>query len=172
MGLRKTKERIERKTNETQPLRNQYRRSVYSTWKRNAPSPSMLIFGASRKQVCSVKREQTTTPLQPLVMLNNPQLIEGAKSLALQLLKLESDDQRIQDAFIKLLSRKPQPQEVTIVKELLKEQRAYFAGKKAEAAKFSKAGKLKQSVTNPQETAAWTVTINALMNLDSYYLIR
>ena len=64
-----------------------YRRSLYSHWKRNAPSPEMLIFGAPRRQVCNVKREKTSTPLQPLVLMNSPQVIESSRSLASKILK-------------------------------------------------------------------------------------
>jgi len=149
-----------------------YRRSLYSQWMRNNPSPSMLIFGAPRRQVCTVKREKTITPLQPLVLLNSPLFIESSKLLAIELSAKLDDDANIDTLFMKLLSRKPAANEHKIVKQLLNEQRQYFKAKPKAAEQILKVGKLKGVTKTPIETAAWTITVNTLMNTDSFYMIR
>jgi len=61
-----------------------YRKSMYTFWKRTVPPPSMLTFDASNRDLCNVKRQETNTPLQALVLLNDPQIIEASRQLALR----------------------------------------------------------------------------------------
>src|SRR6202044_2720566 len=64
-----------------------YRRSMYTLWKRAAPPASMDILNAPSREVCTVRRERTDTPLQALVTLNDPQFVEAARALAQLALK-------------------------------------------------------------------------------------
>ena len=61
---------------------NLYRRSLYTFWRRTSPPPSMVTFDAMSREVCTAKREMTTTPLQSLVLLNDPQFVEAARRVA------------------------------------------------------------------------------------------
>ena len=74
--------------------RSLYRRSMYTFWKRSAPPASMEIFNAPSREVCTVRRERTNTPLQALVTLNDPQFVEAARHLAQRALNEGGDDGR------------------------------------------------------------------------------
>ncbi|MCH2208245.1 MAG: DUF1553 domain-containing protein [Lentisphaerales bacterium] len=155
------------------PSRNKYRRSLYTHWKRNDPSAEMLIFGAARRQICSVKREKTSTPLQPLVLMNSPQMVEGSRALAVKVLADKSEDQtKLKKLYTMLTSTEVNADQLQLLTELLKDQRSYFAKEKATADKLIKIGKSKHKITEPQEVATWTVMANTIMNLDSFYMLR
>ena len=150
-----------------------YRRSLYSHWKRNAPSPEMLIFGAPRRQVCNVKREKTSTPLQPLVLMNSPQVIESSRSLASKILKENEDDtRRMENLFQTLTSRKVLPSELSLLNDLLADQVKYFKASPDVAKKLSEVGNARVKDADLEELSAWTIISNAIMNLDSFYMLR
>ncbi|MBT8307015.1 MAG: PSD1 and planctomycete cytochrome C domain-containing protein, partial [Maribacter sp.] len=69
-----------------------YRKSLYTFWKRTVPPPSMMTFDASSRDLCSVKRQQTNTPLQALILLNDPQLIEASRVMAFNALRSNTND--------------------------------------------------------------------------------
>jgi hypothetical protein len=75
---------------------NLYRRSLYTFWRRTSPPPSMLTFDAMSREVCTAKRETTATPLQSLVLLNDPQFVEAARVLGEKLLKKPDNPKSIQ----------------------------------------------------------------------------
>jgi hypothetical protein len=69
-----------------------YRRSLYTFWRRTLPPPSMVTFDAMSREVCTAKRDVTTTPLQSLVLLNDPQFVEAARHLAETVMKQSPSD--------------------------------------------------------------------------------
>ncbi len=107
------------------------RRSLYTYRKRTAPPDNMLIFDAGSREVCQPKRLNTNTPLQALVLLNNPGFVEAAKSLAIKASKASSDPStQIVAAFRHVCTREPRPSELSALKEL-------YANQKAEPPQFA-----------------------------------
>ncbi|NBV53958.1 MAG: DUF1553 domain-containing protein, partial [Verrucomicrobia bacterium] len=101
------------------------RRSLYTYRKRTAPPDSMLIFDAGSREVCQPKRLNTNTPLQALVLLNNPGFVESAKNLATRVSRSSPDPAaQIAEAFRLVCTRSPRPAELAALKELYVTQKA------------------------------------------------
>lgn len=152
-----------------------YRRSLYTFWRRTAPPPAMLTFDATTREVCTAKREITTTPLQALVLLNDTQFVEAARVLAAQLArKHPSDlDARGVDAFRILIGRPPDDRERDILHQLLAEQRAVFARDPAAAARLLATGEAPRDASLPaDDLAATTVLVSTVMNTDEFVVER
>src|SRR5690606_23618018 len=93
-----------------------YRRGLYTFIKRTAPPPSMMIFDASSRDECSVEPVRTNTPLQALVMMNDPMVLEASRVLAARLLKDGGQvEQNIQNAFRRIIGRQPDQKEITVL---------------------------------------------------------
>jgi hypothetical protein len=86
-----------------------HRRSLYSVWKRTAPLPNMMVFDATSREVCTISRGRTSTPLQALVLLNDPQFVEAARALGARMLEHggPSLDARVTFAYRALTGRSP-----------------------------------------------------------------
>ena len=93
---------------------NSHRRSLYTFWKRTVPPPSMMTFDAASRDDCTVKRQKTSTPLQALALLNDPQMIEASEALAKRVLQESdlSDEERVTEMFRMLTSRFPEKSEL------------------------------------------------------------
>jgi hypothetical protein len=152
-----------------------YRRSLYTFRKRTSPPPNMLAFDATSHEVCTARREVTTTPLQALVLLNDPQFVESARILAEHLLRrtAASADERIVRAFRLATGRQPQPRELEILRQLRGEQLTQFSNNAALAANYIKTGDHALDTALPvEELAATTAMVNAIMNLDEFITLR
>ncbi|RPD43164.1 PSD1 and planctomycete cytochrome C domain-containing protein [Chitinophaga barathri] len=101
-----------------------YRRGLYTFIKRTVPPPSLMIFDGSNRDQCEVKRSTTNTPLQALVMLNDPTVLEASRVLAAKLLREKKEP--VETAFRMIVCRKPQPKELAILQEYYKDQQAHF----------------------------------------------
>jgi len=148
---------------------NLYRRSMYTFWKRSAPPASMDIFNATAREVCTVRRERTNTPLQALVTLNDPQHVEAARSLAQRAIKDGGDNDAGRMDFIarRLLSRPLRDNERPIVMASLNDLRAYYQTHAEDAGKLINFGESKpDAAIDAAQLAAWTMLTNELMNLD------
>jgi hypothetical protein len=147
-----------------------YRRSLYTVWKRTAPMPNMLAFDAVSREVCVARRQTTSTPLQALVLLNDPQFVEAARVLGERVLKEAPADSasRARRAFRLLASREPTPAEAALLVALYEGQRAAFALAPEQAAKLLAIGARKPDPALPApELAAATALAQAVLNLDA-----
>ena len=144
-----------------------YRRSMYTFWKRTAPPPSMLTFDAPNREVCTTTRESTNTPLQALVLLNDPQFVEASRHLAERLLATErSDTDRLAGAFEIVLSRRPDRGELRILTDRLNDERRFYADKPDKALAYLAVGESPRNASlDPAEHAAWTAVAGMIMNL-------
>jgi hypothetical protein len=152
-----------------------YRRSLYSFWRRTAPPPGMLAFDVPGRDVCTVRRQQTNTPLQPLVMLNDPQFVEASRGLAIRMFKEGGADltERIRWLFRESLDRAPTEPELRLLTELFNEQLETFRKDATQADAYLKVGDLKPPAELPAiDLAAATVLANAVINLDEAITLR
>jgi len=110
-----------------------YRRGMYVFIKRTVPPPSMVMFDASNRDQCEVRRLTTNTPLQALVMMNDPTVLEASRVLAAKLLQQKnSNDQKIEEAFRLIVCRRPSQNEMKILKEYYEDRLQTFRSKKKE----------------------------------------
>jgi hypothetical protein len=152
-----------------------YRRSLYTFWRRTLPPPSMLTFDAVSREVCTAKREVTATPLQALVLLNDPQFVEASRVLGEGLLVRFPGDAaaRHRAAFRRLAGRAPDAREEAVLARLFAEQRAIFATTPADAEAFLSTGASPWNRALPREDfAATTAVVSAIMNLDDFVELR
>jgi len=146
-----------------------YRRTMYTIWKRTAAPPTLLLFDASTREVCTIKRSRTNTPLQALALLNEVTYVEAAKGLAARLMNEggESPEQRMTLGFRLVTGRMPSPAELKLLLAGLEEDRASFEASPESAKELLAVGDLTaDSSLDAVELAAWTLTANVLLNLD------
>ncbi len=145
-----------------------YRRSMYWFWKRSAPPTSMDILNAPSREVCTVQRERTNTPLQALVTLNDPQFVEAARVLADEALFIggESDDARVDFITSRLIARSLTLAEKTIVKKSLAELTTWYKAHPDDAKAVITVGESAPRHDDAVLLASWTMLTNELMNLD------
>jgi hypothetical protein len=147
-----------------------HRRSLYSVWKRTAPLPNMLVFDATTREVCTIARGRTSTPLQALVLLNDVQFVEAARGLAASVAE-ENDDPREQivAAFLRLAGRAPDDRELDLLIDLYNDQRTLFTDESSQdSSKLLAIGEVKtESKLAAADFAALTVACQAIMNLDA-----
>jgi len=147
---------------------NLWRRSLYTFWKRQAPPPTMLTFDGPTREVCTITRARTNTPLQALALLNDVTFVEAGRALGALALAQPGDDRaRLRYTFRRATARWPQEQEVTVLSKLLGQQRARFTSDRDAARQLVAQGDSPAGRDfDPVELAAWTATAHALFNLD------
>jgi hypothetical protein len=148
---------------------NLYRRSLYTFWRRSLPPPAMEILNAPSREVCTVRRERTNTPVQALVTLNDPQFIEAARHLAQKALLAGGADVESQLDYIarRVLIRLLTDAERPVVDRVYRALEKHYRTHPAEARQLIAVGASKADPTlDPATLAAWTMVVNQLMNLD------
>ena len=146
-----------------------YRRSMYTFWKRTAPPPALAAFDAPDREKCVARRARTNTPLQALVLMNDPQFVEAARALALRAWKEGGAgvDGRLRRTFMLVTGRAPDAGEMRVLRELLRDQLAHYAARPKEAGELVTVGESAvPEEVNRTELAAWTMVASAVMNLD------
>jgi hypothetical protein len=146
-----------------------HRRSLYTFWRRTSPPPSMTTFDAPTREFCLARRERTATPLQALVLLNDPQHVEAARVLAEKLIHEHNDDlhARVRAAFRLLTSREPSGAETAVLVRLHSREQAHFAANEQAAIQYVSTGKApRDEGLSPADHAATTALVQALLNYD------
>jgi mono/diheme cytochrome c family protein len=151
-----------------------HRRSLYSFWKRTVPPPAMLSFDAPERNVCAIRRQTTSTPLQALGLLNDIQITEAARLLSQRMLKQGGPlDRQIPYAFRLATSRRPTTREIAILEKLFKEQRDLFSLDQPAATKLLAVGETSNDSTlSPADLAAGAVLAEAMLNHDEAIMRR
>ena len=146
-----------------------YRKSLYTFWKRTVPPPSMMTFDTSSRDLCSVKRQETNTPLQALILLNDPQIIEASRALATGSLKKypQELEKQISYVFQKATSRLPDTEEMKMLMEHYKDMRAKMDNGIIEAAEYNTIGEFDSEMDFPEkELASLSLVAHTILNLD------
>ncbi len=145
---------------------DQYRRGLYTFWRRSAPYPAFLAFDAPSREVCCERRSRTNTPLQALATLNDPAFVQPAAAMARRILAESrgTPADRAAYGFRLVLARKPRKAELDHLVALYAENLAQYRRDPAAAAAMT-AGAIADGADRA-ELAAWTVVANVLLNLD------
>lgn len=145
-----------------------YRRSLYTYWKRTVPHPAMITFDAAERNVCIVRRQATSTPLQALALLNDVQLVEAAKVLGQKMLQQPGTmEQRIAWMFRTVTGRMILPKESEVLVKLWNAQKAMYATNHEVAKKLLAIGETKvDPKLAVEELAASAIVAQAMLNHD------
>lgn len=145
-----------------------YRKGLYVFIKRTVPPPNMLIFDASNRDQCEVQRLRTNTPLQALVMLNDPIIMECSRVMAQRIVQDKVPKEKaIEEAFQKILCRKPEKKEMKLLLEYFQEESQRLSQNPESAKELLEIGEFpKKKETDPVKTAAFMQTIQILYNME------
>ncbi|HVS35241.1 MAG TPA: PSD1 and planctomycete cytochrome C domain-containing protein [Gemmataceae bacterium] len=162
---------------------DRYRRALYTEWRRSSPYPSMSTFDAPNREVCTVRRLRTNTPLQALVTLNDPVYVEAAQALARRMAAVvpRSGDRattataadKARFGFRLCVARSPRDAEVERLVKLYDDAHAEYARDKDKAVQLATnpLGPVPAGM-DPVDLAAWTTVANVLLNLDETLMKR
>lgn len=153
---------------------DKFRRGLYTTWRRSNPYPSMMAFDAVNREVCTVRRDRTNTPLQALVTLNDPVYVEAAQALARRIAAHDGGTtEGVTFGFRLATARSPESFEQERLVKLFDVVRARYAdnSEAATAIATMPLGPAPESM-NVVDLAAWTVVSNVLLNLDEMFMKR
>ena len=145
-----------------------YRRGMYTYWRRTLPPPTMMTFNAAAREICTVRNDLTTTPLQALTLLNNKTFVESARFLAERMLRRnDKPADRITWAFRSVTSRAPSSAELKLLLADLRSYEKEFTNEPGSAKKLLNIGETKADAKlPPARLAAYTLIANTLLNLD------
>ncbi len=146
-----------------------YRRSLYTFWKRSVPPPTLVAFDAPTRETCTVRRETTNTPLQALVLLNDPTFVEASRQLAQRMIHEapNSPEEQAKHGFFLTISREPTDRELSILLKNYEQRLAEYQADPEAAEKLLNVGEspIEENIDSAQH-AAWTCVASMLLNLD------
>jgi len=154
---------------------DRFRRALYTEWRRTSPYPSMATFDAPNREVCTLRRTRTNTPLQALVTLNDPVYLEASQALGRRMVG-NSDNvaDRVRYGFRLCMARFPNEAELDRLVKLFEETRADYVKDNSDKSKkmaTEPIGPLPDGA-NAADMAAWTIVANVLLNLDETLMKR
>ncbi|MCH6198551.1 DUF1553 domain-containing protein [Aquiflexum sp. LQ15W] len=152
---------------------NLYRRSMYTIWKRSVHHPTLSIFDAPDHSFSVSKRQETNTPLQALVLMNDPTFVEASKVLGEKMLAYPEISKSIEDTFRRLTGRKPNPKELQILIELRENEYRKFKADQNKTKGWLASGEYQiPKELDPFHLAANAVTASAIINSDAFLTKR
>lgn len=145
-----------------------YRRGLYSFIKRTVPPPGLLVFDASNRDQCEVSRMRTNTPLQALVVLNDPVILESARVFSERLMQNNSTpEEKVDLAFRSIVCRKPKPEELKLLMQYYNDEHDMYAKSPTNAKKFIKIGEYPSAaVKDVVSLAALMQVVHTIYNMD------
>src|SRR5262245_45301529 len=145
-----------------------YRRTMYTFWKRTAPPPSLMTFDAPDRETCTVRRPRTNTPLQALVLMNDPTYVEASRKLAERVMtEAAGVEDRIALVFRLATARPPKPAEVIVLRKVYEQQLAAYRKDNKAALKLLGVGESpRHEKLDVAELAAWSMLASVILNLD------
>ncbi len=147
--------------------RANYRRSMYTAWKRTSPPPTMTIFDAPNRETCTVRRLSTNTPLQALVLQNDPQFLEAARALGAVMAEQGSPGEGVEEGVLRVLGRYPTATEAKVLAAAQARYRKAFQGRRGDAEDLLSAGEWQAGSSEKiVELASWTLVASTLLNMD------
>jgi hypothetical protein len=146
-----------------------YRRTMYTFWKRTSPPPQLVTFDAPDRETCTVRRARTNTPLQALILLNDPTYVEASRKLAERMLK-EGDEtavDRLKFAFVLATTREPSAHELGVLQKVLARYQAKYAADRAAATALLAVGESPRDESLSEvDVASYAIAASVILNLD------
>ena len=144
-----------------------YRKSMYTVWKRSVPHPTLATFDAPERSYCVVRRQETNTPLQALVMLNDPTYVEASRVMGNSMLKYADPKEGIEVIFRKLSGRRIQPEELQLLLNLREKELSKFRANSFKTKGWLSSGEFR--IANTEDAAivaANAVVASTILNSD------
>lgn len=151
-----------------------YRRSLYTFWRRTSPPPSMTVFDAPSRDICTVSRQSTNTPLQALVLMNDPQFVEAARTLAERVIREQPEKtDRMVLAYRLLTGLHPDPKVLRLLRDLESKERLSFESQPLLVRQLLQVGEHSaDSSLDPAEVATMTIVCSTIMSFDECLVKR
>ncbi|WP_422359612.1 DUF1553 domain-containing protein [Reichenbachiella sp.] len=145
-----------------------YRRSLYSIWKRSVPLPTQATFDQPDRNECTVRRQKTNTPLQALVLLNDPTFVETSRKIGEQITQADDSAEAIRQTFVKLTGRKPAAEEMNLLQALQQDEYKKFKADETRAKGWLETGVYRVDPSlDTNLVAANAVVASVILNTDA-----